>query len=417
MKSILQYNVILLTLLFSVQVFSENAKVIDLFESFNVENSGSPFSFDHAERVLKERVIGKGTYRSQIKNVMRESLVRLSVSDTPIVLKVDNVIRKSNTRIAFSAATDGKTDLLYWSENDGQVVGSLHHKGKLYKLRPGSKGETLLIEVSDKSLIDHDEQYYRTAHQMQGLADNPSDNSVNHDYSEKGNTPYNYRASGDEFTVIVAYTSGFRSAAGNIGAYMDLLELETNTSYSNSNVNTRVKIVHAYQTSYQDSGNFYTDRNYFSNSNNSETKKLYDLRDTHNADIMMILTGNSYSFCGLARAIGATAGTALGLARESCATGYYSFGHEIGHLFGARHIIYTDSSTTPFSYGHGYCNTTASTWRTVMAYNCPYRTGGPRIQQWSNPDVYINNQPTGTVHVENNAKVLNVRAETVANFR
>ena len=152
-------------------------------------------------------------------------------------------------------------------------------------------------------------------------------------------------------------------------------------------------------------GSFYTDRTYFTNASNAETAELYGLRDTYAADIMIVLTGNSYGFCGLANGIGVGAADALGFASEQCAAGYYSFGHEIGHLFGARHIITQDPNTTPYAYGHGYCNVTSNTWRTVMAYNCPSGTGGPRIQQWSNPNVSLSGQPTGTTHTEHNARV------------
>ena len=89
---------------------------------------------------------------------------------------------------------------------------------------------------------------------------------------------------------------------------------------------------------------------------------------------MILLTGNGYSFCGLASGIGVSEDTAFAVASETCATGYYSFGHEIGHLFGARHIITQDPTPTPFSYGHGYCNTTASTWRNG-ARCCSQRAG------------------------------------------
>jgi hypothetical protein len=51
-----------------------------------------------------------------------------------------------------------------------------------------------------------------------------------------------------------------------------------------------------------------------------------------------------------------------------------------------------------------------------MAYNCPTNTGGPRIQQWSNPNISINDEPTGTQDVEFNAFVMNDRIDTVANF-
>jgi hypothetical protein len=135
-----------------------------------------------------------------------------------------------------------------------------------------------------------------------------------------------------------------------------------------------------------------------------------------------------------------------------CATGYFSFGHELGHNMGAAHDWYADDSKDlPFSHNKGYVNLSDS-WRTIMAYNeecdcsdevepCPapgLRTtpGLPlctRLQYWSNPDVKYNDDPMGVpvgsstacvkgdlVHPDCDADVrdvLNKTANTVANFR
>ena len=98
----------------------------------------------------------------------------------------------------------------------------------------------------------------------------------------------------------------------------------------------------------------------------------------------------------------------------SCATGYYSFGHEIGHLQSARHDIATDGSLTPYAYGHGYRSPT-NAWRTIMAYNCS--SSCPRINYWSNPAKTYNGQAMGTAATSNNTRQLNERVATVAAFR
>ena len=82
--------------------------------------------------------------------------------------------------------------------------------------------------------------------------------------------------------------------------------------------------------------------------------------------------------------IGSTAATAFAAVHWDCATGYYSFAHEIGHLQSARHDIATDPSTSPYAYGHGYRYepSSGSRWRTIMAYNCTRSC--PRLNFWSN---------------------------------
>lgn len=353
-----------------------------------------------------DQLYAQGKYNADIgKTISRDAILTLELFDEPVQYTIKKVIRKKEGRVTYSGAATIDRSLTI-AEHDGRIVGSLHHDGTLYKLRPGENGETLVIEVKPEGLIDHDENYTENDFVLDStqLAE-----AINNDVAD----------SSSEFTVIVAYTSDFASDAVDIVAYMDLLEEETNTSYLNSQVNTTVRIVHYYQTSYSDTGSFSADLNYFSNTSNAEAAELYSLRDQYAADVMIFLTGNKlYSnICGQAVDIGASAENALAAAREGCATGYYSFGHEIGHLFGARHIITQDSATTPYAYGHGYCNVTPDTWRTVMAYNCPTGTGGNRRQYWSNPYVSIDGDPTGTVELEYNALVMNVRAAAVANFR
>nr|AAB35279.1 peptidyl-Asp metalloendopeptidase {internal fragment} [Pseudomonas fragi, ATCC 4973, Peptide Partial, 54 aa] [Pseudomonas fragi] len=47
--------------------------------------------------------------------------------------------------------------------------------------------------------------------------------------------------------------------------------------------------------------------------------------------------------------------------------------------------IATDSSTSPYAYGHGYRYEPATGWRTIMAYNCTRSC--PRLNYWSNPNI------------------------------
>jgi hypothetical protein len=124
----------------------------------------------------------------------------------------------------------------------------------------------------------------------------------------------------------------------------------------------------------------------------------------------------------LASTIKATAATAFKVTDRSCATGYYSFGHEFGHLQGARHDTYVDSTNTPYSYGHGYVHrgsTTATRWRTVMGYNDYCSVVGyncTRLQYWSNPAKTWLGAAMGVANTKNYL-VLNNTDYTVANFR
>ena len=141
-------------------------------------------------------------------------------------------------------------------------------------------------------------------------------------------------------------------------------------------------------------------------------------RNNTAADIVALVTrdglnnGAGGGLCGQADAIGATASTAFFVQNESCST--YTFVHEAAHLFGARHD--NDPNTTPFSYGHGYVNSTEN-FRTIMAVNSNPQ---PRIGYFSTIDqAYVVGgvaRALGT-STRDNERVMRVRAPTMAAFR
>merc|ERR1711892_412366 len=118
------------------------------------------------------------------------------------------------------------------------------------------------------------------------------------------------------------------------------------------------------------------------------TQELSDLKNS--ADTAALLTAD-LSGCGIAYTGTTGSCWTLSVTKKSCATGYYSFGHEIGHNFGAKHNVekYDDISSHPYLHGHGYLikPTGPSKWtgyRTILAYNADGHYN--RINRYSNPD-------------------------------
>lgn len=225
--------------------------------------------------------------------------------------------------------------------------------------------------------------------------------------------------------IMVAYTDDARAAAGGTPAIKATILTalnETNTSYASAGVTTRLRLVHVQEYSYAETGDLDTDLTRFRNTTDTYFSTIHTLRNTYGADMVGLIVENGGPYCGLASAIMATATTAFQVTARSCATGYYSFGHEFGHLQGARHDTYVDSTNTPYSYGHGYVHTGSTDynrWRTVMAYNNKCTSLGyscTRIQWWSNPSKTYHAAATGTASTKNYL-VLNNTDYTVANFR
>jgi hypothetical protein len=155
---------------------------------------------------------------------------------------------------------------------------------------------------------------------------------------------------------------------------------------------------------------------------------VHTLRNTYKADLVSLFVANGGAYCGMAYIMTTVATTfasnAFSVVDKDCATGYYSFGHEMGHNMGARHDRYVDGTdNSPYKYNHGYYYSPGK-WRTVMAYNDGCSAAGvscTRIAYWSNPNKFYNGVAMGvsstSASAADNRTTLNNTAYTVANFR
>ncbi|MFL6202920.1 MAG: M12 family metallo-peptidase [Thermoanaerobaculia bacterium] len=279
---------------------------------------------------------------------------------------------------------------------DGQTItGNVHFGGELYKIRPLKSGNHAIAAVD--------------------LADLPPDHPADYDKLPVYKMPATLTTQADTpINVMVHYTPSAASASGNISALIDLAVAETNQGYTNSGVFIDMFLVHKSQVSYTESGSFSTDLSRYRGTSDGYMDSIHTTRNSVAADVGLLVINNASS-CGLASGIGSTASTAFADAHWDCITGYYSFGHEIGHLQSARHDPATDGTLTPYAYGHGYQYLGSPKWRTIMAYNC---SGGcPRLNYWSNPNKLYNGVPMGNTTRSDNTRVLNTTRGTVAAFR
>ena len=286
------------------------------------------------------------------------------------------------------------------------ITGSVRINGKLFKIRPQSNGIHEIIEI-DESKMPQD----HPPGEMQ-ILESEADQSAVINNLDINNHALSTSAADTNIKVLVAYTSAANSAVTDLQAMIELAVAETNTGYVNSGITASMELVHTYQVNYTES-NFTTDLNYFSTNNDGVMDEVHGKRDQYGADVAIIMTDIT-DYCGLADAIGATSSTAFAAVYHGCATGYYSFGHEVGHLQAARHNPENDPTSTPYAFGHGYQYTSGS-WRTVMAYNCsPSCT---RINWWSNPNKTRGGAAMGTSSSNDNARVLSLTAATMAGFK
>jgi len=298
---------------------------------------------------------------------------------------------------------------------DNVVVGNIVMPGAMYQVRYAGKGVHVVLEINEAAMPEDAEPV-------------EVDNGSRHD--EVAPPPIQTRDSSSVIDVLVVYTPNARSAEGGTTAINNLVDLaiaETNQSYSNSGVNFQLNLVYKGEVSYTESSNFSTNLSRLTNKTDGYLDNVHSLRDQYCADeVALIIDGSQY--CGIANLMTSVSGSfedrAFSVTARTCATGYYSFGHELGHTMGARHDWYVDSSSSPYVYNHGYVKR-SSNWRTIMAYNSECSDNGTsctRLQYWSNPNVTYGGSPMGVGGSTSgssayNALALNNSAAVVANFR
>ena len=242
------------------------------------------------------------------------------------------------------------------------------------------------------------------------------------DYSNDSDlSPGTQSDDGSVIDLLVVYTSEARIQEGGTSAIeslIDLAESETNAAYSNSGVAYVVNVVAKEEINFSESGLGFG--GILSAAQNGSITGLHGLRDTHGADLVVILVKGDGSLCGLGYLMQTVSSSfapfGYSVTATNCATGNYTFGHEIGHNMSGRHDRANDNTDgAPFNYNHGYVNTTQN-FKTIMG------TGSnTRIQYFSNPNVSYLGAPTGIAEgnalAADNRKAFNNVALTTSNFR
>lgn len=354
---------------------------------------------------LLDRAAAKA-FRKQGSGALRMNLF----PDTNLVLRWNSVENAGDSgAIIWSGTVDSQPlSQATFVVTGAAVTGNIVTDGAIYQIRPGDQGEHWIAEADTSALPP------------EGEALRPPDEPP------AGFNPAAETASADDnpalVDVMVLYTPAARQAAGGTDRMQQLIQLgiaETNQGYANSRVNHRVRLVGTGEVNYRESGDFQTDLNRLSGANDGFLDDIHSTRDRLGADLvsLWVETGN---YCGLAWLMQNPAisnpALAFSVVRRDCATGTYTFGHELGHNFGADHAPGDTNSQGAYPYSHGFKQMTkAPFFRSVMAYECP--GGCQRINYWSSPDLQYQGMVIGTRTQNDNRTTLNNTAAIVAGYR
>jgi hypothetical protein len=325
------------------------------------------------------------------------------------------VQRAANTAYAPRETSADPLNDVVLVRRGNQITGSVRVDGQLYRIRPLPSGASAVVQVDENGMpADHPEDAYRAIFEA-AVRDKKVSAQGKPCRTNCGGTgtPVDPGPTQTIRVMVVATNDAIAAYGGDMQALVELAVAESNQGYANSNIGINMVLANYSTTTYATAG-MSTDLSRFRGTSDGYMDGIHAVRDSSAADVGM-LVANDASACGLASGIGSTAATAFATAYWDCITGYYSFAHEIGHLQSARHDPATDSSTSPYPYGHGY-REPSNAWRTVMAYNCT-GAGCPRINYWSNPSVTYGGVPMGTYDKSHNQRVLVETKATVAGFR
>lgn len=257
--------------------------------------------------------------------------------------------------------------------------------------------------------------------------------------------------------LLIAYTeaakdyaenqSGFGSIEGVIAQSLNISQ----QAIDNSNLALEIRLVHFYETDYDDDDNLSVSgsdhlRRFTRGTNNQVNfcqpndqncdeadwdgfmEEVHELRDQYGADLVALYASNPNTggIAWLLNSVNGRQDLGFSVNRIQQVANTETVIHELGHNMGLSHSRTQQENAAgitgglfEFSTGHQY-NAGANTYATVMAYNDSNTDG--RVPVFSSPDIQFDGGATGTDTrnnggPSNSVKSLNLIKRTVANYR
>ena len=207
-----------------------------------------------------------------------------------------------------------------------------------------------------------------------------------------------------DLTVLVAYTDSARAATPDLVGHIEESFAETNAVYARSNIDLRLVPVHFEEVAYAVTNRLGALADLIG-TDDGALDGLHALRDTHEADIVLLVAGRSGSTIN--GAVLAVPETAFLIVKWSALA--YGLAHELGHLQGARHAFEDEPTLEPFPYGHGFRD---DRFHTIMTGGAP-----EFVPVFSGPDQVHEGVVLGDSTYRDVARVLRESAVYLSNFR
>lgn len=229
--------------------------------------------------------------------------------------------------------------------------------------------------------------------------------------------------------VMVYYTPAALATAGsvaNMNTQIDMAVLIANTTFSDSGINTQVRVVHRAEISYVEDFDGLLNLIRLWTPGDGFMDQVFAERDVHGGDLVTVVMDNSMDRGGAAFQPSALWPDDDGRSGFSVLRlnnlPFETMAHEFGHNYGCAHDRPNDPPGAGwYPYSHGYVEP-GNAWQTIMAVSAV-----PYVPFFSNPNLNYNGPlgnpgPLGVPGVDPNiasdcVRTFNEHAFTVANFR
>jgi hypothetical protein len=190
---------------------------------------------------------------------------------------------------------------------------------------------------------------------------------------------------------------------------------ETNSGFAASGINTVLHLAHSYRDATFSEASSDAFSNALDDVRTGNIAGVHEARTQYGADIVVLIIDDS-QYCGLATSVGyPRIDIMFSVTSQNCATGYYSFGHEIAHNMGCNHdrgqrladLGSSGECSSLSGYNYGFRDP-AGDFRTVLGYNCDINlcsgessNSCTRINRYSNPTGTYNGKALGDAANDN----------------
>jgi len=333
-----------------------------------------------------------------LEDIQNDHRINFRLPQIPELISAtaDNIKTRPDGSLVWSGIIDCYLGNVVLIENEDYTIGYINYENESYTIRRLCEDSEVLITHST------------TEHDQCGNQDQDDSGSNDGDDSIVLESDNNLRNSSCISTMLILYTDLAEQQGDPLNDGQLLFE-NTLLALNNSNVSHSVKLVGIEHVDWNDDETgIMIQEDLESITYDSQANQI---RDEKSADIVMLLTGDSYlDAFGISWLEQLDEEHGYTITEITSPAGQQTFPHEWAHDFGCRHDLIIDQTDT---HAHGMRFFTGIS---ILGYIFPGENASRQLH-YSNPDVLFDGAPTGVEDQQDNARQLDELGCTIAAYR